>query len=599
MSTWSRLKLNEKQRQSTQVTVKKEEHRHYLSTRKVSRLNKPTTIKINLMHNAFIEVETMRPYVPIRNRTSKRISHSRLNELRHKITRSRLSTLKQFVPNKQIRTLSAPVSTAHKLVSHLNIKQSPSPNLLKDQIKRKRILTVLPTSYPLQKLISVQPKRPQRRNNNSTLLTNGKQVLTRLEQLESDLKKIKRVVKNDTEVINHLKSEVLEKEKKLPESMIRKKNSSSTVIPSVENAQSEKKGIKSVDNIKARMNPDDNSIKNNTKSEDMHDLSEVRRNKNIDEKVNKNMDKITKNDKIEKKQDFNKGGPNQAVNYRRKYKDFGNINNKDEEKDYNFSVDEFSWIHNKKSNIMMNKRLIEEKKGFGNNKRKDIRNIDHITKDPLAYDSLDVRLEHDSNIQEFIKLKNENAIPTYKPYVKEKSNIESRRANKEAETNFPLYDDNSRRDGRLFAPPPGFKETNLESTKNNNNDQEAYDDVLKKIINAPSVDVTPKKDRNTFEIDDTEALGRKMLERLDLPGLKIGIENTIPNNDFYKFDHVKYVDSVMGRTVLPLYERRNIVKKSLDKRLNELYKKHNLKPKSFTKDDLDDVLKSMGATIHK
>lgn len=72
MPTWSSLKSNEKQRQVSQVIKTREERRQSLSTKKVNRFNRPTTVKRISIHNAFIEVKTMRPYVPKRNTTSRK-----------------------------------------------------------------------------------------------------------------------------------------------------------------------------------------------------------------------------------------------------------------------------------------------------------------------------------------------------------------------------------------------------------------------------------------------------------------------------------------------------------------------------------------------
>lgn len=277
------------------------------------------------------------------------------------------------------------------------------------------------------------------------------------------------------------------------------------------------------------------------------------------------------------------GGPNQDVNYRRNNKNFDDVNDKDERKEANYSMDEFNWTRDKTLNIMTNKNQT----GIGNkNTDIDFRNIDQITKDPLAYDSFELQLEHESNIQEIGRLKSKSALLTFKRHANKKYTTDK----EESETNYPsLYNDRSNR--FQFAPPPGYNKTNLEPTKNKKIYHEVFEDVLEKILNRPAD--TLKKDHI---IDKTESLGKKMLERLDLPGLKSSFDVTVLNKDF---DHVKYVDSVMRQSSLPFSERRNIVKKSLDQRLDELYEKYNLKPKQTTKDDLDNVLISMGATLHK
>lgn len=156
--------------------------------------------------------------------------------------------------------LSAPVSTTQTFSDYL-----------KDQIRRKRILSIVPTSYPVRKLNSIKPNIFQSRDNTSTSSANGKHVLTRLQQLDNALKTIRSAVKNDTEVINQLKSEVQ--------------------TSSAENAKSQAENMKRIGSTKIRM-------KNNYFSKN---------GRNINERPKINIDKGKKNDRNENSQDKNIG----------------------------------------------------------------------------------------------------------------------------------------------------------------------------------------------------------------------------------------------------------------------------------------------------
>lgn len=159
-----------------------------------------------------------------------------------------------------MRNLSAPASTTQTFSDYL-----------KDQIRRKRILSIVPTSYPVRKLNSIKPNIFQSRENTSTSSANGKHVLTRLQQLDNALKTIRSAVKNDTEVINQLKSEVQ--------------------TSSAENAKSQAENMKRIGSAKIRM-------KNNYFSKN---------GRNINERPKINIDKGKKNDRNENSQDKNIG----------------------------------------------------------------------------------------------------------------------------------------------------------------------------------------------------------------------------------------------------------------------------------------------------